>query len=146
MRNTSSIERLTFHCTSSNRTFLLHNKISHEKIECQICIEEHILKNFNSCERCSNKWCSDCDKKFYKCPFCRKDIFVRNCMKIRERRGGGEIEEENRNLLSIQLESEIHQDIQRNMRVNNRNTFQSLIQGLTDLERRLEHYSRNVPY
>lgn len=172
----SDIRRLTFHCVPCNGTFLLHNKFRHErskthekkllrynkiistekrdidddkKVECQICTDEYNIKNFTSCKQCSNEWCSSCNKKIYKCPFCRKEILGRNHLKIKERR---EIEEENRRLLMIQLDLEIQEELQRNieierqrnLRVNNPNTFQSLIQGLFDLERRLVQYSRNV--
>jgi hypothetical protein len=43
-------------------------------IECNICLENNYSINFIDCIICKQQWCTQCNKKIFKCPFCRKDL------------------------------------------------------------------------
>jgi hypothetical protein len=40
--------------------------------ECRICVEKQ--QHFIPCNLCKQDWCLECDKKIFKCPFCRYQI------------------------------------------------------------------------
>jgi hypothetical protein len=46
--------------------------------ECVLCTEN--VTALRSCRSCHQNWCTDCDPKLSKCPYCRKDIPGRNAL------------------------------------------------------------------
>lgn len=100
----------TFFCNVCNKQLLLRNKERHEKskkhvlkslknfktdnliplpygkeIDCTLCTEKSLKNNFCICPTCRQLWCSNCDTKLYKCPYCRTMIPNREQLMKKER-------------------------------------------------------------
>jgi hypothetical protein len=50
--------------------------------ECNVCMMASVADNNKSCDKCSNKVCSECYRKIDKCPFCRYAGYKHECTVI----------------------------------------------------------------
>lgn len=70
-----------YSCIDCNMKIRSCNKKRHEKskrhqnntrVDCTICLEKTRLVDFDTCLKCKQIWCKQCDTKLAKCPFCRE--------------------------------------------------------------------------
>ena len=105
-----------------------------DKFECLICVEEYYnipVTNIKSCKSCKQSWCMDCDKKLYKCPFCRTKITGRGHLQTRAEQ---ERFREEQRVIRQQLEEE------RQLQGNEQNIFNFNIEELVEY---IRNYIRN---